>query len=210
MRTRNASNSVFSITCRKRHKKCDEVAPQCGSCVLSDRICVWPGSTPPEQVAEEKASILHAIDPVLIAQSEDRARGSRHENEVSFASPVQSMANAVNAISPSNTVYSDQFTADVASIRWLDLLAADAVHANKGFSRVTSRAASPSGTMSPRTLQAERFPNRTEIRKTLEDESARLNGIEKDSWQLNRDIVLKDFEIPIFRNFVDHASLWVR
>jgi len=155
-----------------------------------------------------------AIDPVLMAQSEGLSRGSRQDNarkhEVAFASPEQTMANAVNAISPSNTVYSDQFTADVASIRWLDLLAADAVHANKGFSRVASRVPSPSGNISPRTLEAERLSYPNAVKKAVEDESARLNGIEKDAWQLDHDIVLKDFEIPIFRNFVDHASLWVR
>ena len=183
--------------------------------MLSDRICVWPNSIPPQQETKSNTmNISDAIDPALMAQSDGRPRNSRQENVrkrgVAFASPDQSMAHAVNAISPSNTVYSDQFTADVASIRWLDLLAADAVHANKGFSRVASRAASPSGNLSPRALEAERlsFPNAVKI--AVEDESARLNGIEKDSWQLDHDIVLKDFEIPIFRNFVDHASLWVR
>ena len=165
-------------------------------------------------VKDKTRSIQNAIDPALMAQSEGSPREFRYENvlkhEVSFASPEQSMANTASAISPSNTVYSDQFTADVASIRWLDLLAADAVHANKGFSRVASRAASPSGGTSPRTLGSDRLSYPNAVKKAVEDESARLNGIEKHSWQLDHDIVLRDYEIPIFRNFVEHASLWVR
>lgn len=165
-------------------------------------------------VEGKTVSFSDAIDPALMVQSEGRSKGSRQGNvlkaEVTFASPEQTMVNSVNATSPSNTVYSDQYTADVASIRWLDLLAADAVHANKGFSRVASRAASPSGNLPSRTLEAEGLSYPNAVNNAVEDESARLNGIEKDAWQLDHDIILKDFEIPIFRNFVDHASLWVR
>jgi len=50
--------------------------------------------------------------------------------------------------SPTHTVASEILTADLASVRWLDLLASDAIQANKGF----SRAPSPSAELSPRVI----------------------------------------------------------
>jgi hypothetical protein len=89
----------------------------------------------------------------------------------------------------------------------LDLLAADAIQANKGF----SRAPSPSGEAAPaRNLSIEGLVNHSDIeRQPVFEVPTGPNGLETRSWQLDHDIVLKDFETAIFRNFVDHASLWV-
>lgn len=110
------------------------------------------------------------------------------------------------AYSPANTVSSDLLTADLASIRWLDLLAADAIQANRGFSRATS----PVGDNPTRNFVAEGFlDQKVPDNRAAQAESARLDGLEARSWQLDQDIILKDYETAIFRNFVDRSSLWV-
>ncbi|KAH8596272.1 hypothetical protein B0O99DRAFT_619983 [Bisporella sp. PMI_857] len=203
------------ITCRKRHKKCDEQNPRCGSCVLSDRVCVWP--SPASQGIAESKPLTRPNPPIDQSIVSQRNAVPQQEtpihHELAFSDQDQDNLNSqINAISPANTVTSDQFLPDVASSRWLNLLAADAVHANKGFSRGASRATSPTATSRaalPETPRSRGVPLPSAIRKAVEDESARLNGIEARSWQLDQDIVLKDFEIPIFKNFVDHASLWL-
>lgn len=112
------------------------------------------------------------------------------------------------AYSPANTVSSDLLTADLASVRWLDLLAADAIQANKGY----SRAPSPSGESTPlRHTGIDGVARALSVGdQTTADSTAGLNGLEARTWQLDHDIVLKDFETAVFRNFVDHAALWVR
>jgi hypothetical protein len=126
-------------------------------------------------------------------------------NESSSVFPP-SEPNLVNAYSPANTISSDLLTADLASVRWLDLLASDAIQANKGFSRATS----PVGENPSRPPGAEGLtapPSGSN--HVTQDETARLNGLEARSWQLAEDIVLNDFEARIFRNFVERAALWV-
>lgn len=108
-------------------------------------------------------------------------------------------------ISPSNTISSEFLTPDLASVRWLDLLATDALHANRGFTRPCT----PVYDQTP----ANSFDTQENI--TLQgspsfNERSKISAASEElSWQLDRDIVLKDSEIPIFRNFVDHIALWV-
>lgn len=110
-----------------------------------------------------------------------------------------------SAYSPANTVSSDLLTADLASVRWLDLLASDAIQANKGFSRAPSPLGESENLRSHGTEDLAGLPDK----QTLPEDTTRLNGLESRAWQLDHDITLKDFETAIFRNFVDHAALWV-
>jgi hypothetical protein len=112
-----------------------------------------------------------------------------------------------NHVSPSNTVSSEFLTADLASVRWLDLLAADALQANRGFTRPSSPVL---GQPPPENLEA-RVNDITALNEeNFNGASETLASSDGYSWQLDNDIGLKNFEVSIFRNFVEHSSLWVR
>lgn len=112
-----------------------------------------------------------------------------------------------NHVSPSNTIGSEYLTADLASIRWLDLLAEDALHANKGFTRPSSPAFERPEILHNLPASANEVGN--VLGQPFPSTSNELLASDHQSWQLDRDIVLKDFEIMIFRNFVEHSALWL-
>lgn len=100
---------------------------------------------------------------------------------------------------------SEFLTAGLASVRWLDLLAADALQANRGFTRPSS----PAFEQSP----SQSFDGRGNDVANLDEQpfsDRSLTTSERYSWQLDKDIALKDFELSIFRNFIEHCALWVR
>lgn len=41
------------FTCRRRHKKCDEIRPVCTGCVRNHLLCHWPSSSPSDPQASE-------------------------------------------------------------------------------------------------------------------------------------------------------------
>ncbi|KAL6411613.1 putative C6 transcription factor [Ilyonectria robusta] len=52
------------FTCRRRHKKCDEVRPVCAGCVRNQLLCHWPSSSPDDPATEpEIASASSDSDP---------------------------------------------------------------------------------------------------------------------------------------------------
>ncbi|KAH7120366.1 fungal-specific transcription factor domain-containing protein [Dactylonectria estremocensis] len=67
------------FTCRRRHKKCDEVRPECAGCVRNQLICHWPAPSPgtaPEQQdaasagagSEQDTDADACLVPVIIRQ----------------------------------------------------------------------------------------------------------------------------------------------
>lgn len=125
------------------------------------------------------------------------------ERQVTFPTPEN--ASHLSAYSPNGTVTSELLTADLASIRWLDLLANDALEANRGFSRTSSP-------VNESQLQAFGLGAPLELPnlgvRFGEHDPTNARGI-SEPWQLGTDIGLKDFETLILRNFVDRAALWV-
>jgi len=113
----------------------------------------------------------------------------------------------INHVSPSNTIISEFLTADLASIRWLDLLAQDALQANRGFTRPSSPAFDRPEIFHNLVTPANEVGNIVD--QPLPSTSNELLASDHQSWQLNRDIVLKDSEILILRNFVEHSTLWL-
>ena len=107
-------------------------------------------------------------------------------------------------VSPSNTISSEFLTPDLASVRWLDLLATDALQANRGFTRPSTPVYEPA--VSPFDTQEVVAQQGRSAFDERPRSSAASEGL---SWQLDRDIALKNSEISIFRNFVDHIALWV-
>ena len=202
-----------SITCRKRHKKCNEVRPGCGNCSSSNRACIWPESEAqsysiPSAISQDSGasqeSSRDSINPNFATPLEQSSAIYLACDEIS-QSQLQLNSPILNHVSPSNTISSEFLTADLASVRWLDLLAGDAEQANRGFTRPSSPV--------PEHLDNLGFEARARIRANSDQNfPGRLKGLtasEGHSWQLDKDIVLEDHEVSIFRNFVEHSALWL-
>ena len=197
-----------SIICRQRHKKCDEASPRCTNCSIANRACIWPRQATQLETTPDALSPGQGADsgitqgsPNYLQESLDllpeEPRG--HPNPPDSDSIIQTCA-----YSPSNTVTSDCLPADLASVRWLDLLATDAIQANRGFSRAPSPVQGPAGNTD--LGGSSNYPSRSGPILSINDQNI---GNERFSWRLDQDIVLKDFEIAIFRNFINRAALWL-
>jgi hypothetical protein len=112
-----------------------------------------------------------------------------------------------------DTVASELLSADMASTRWLDLLATDAAQADSAFSLA------PSPT--PVSDETNRFDEPV-VAPTVANTavphgfSMGASGVPEPSttkevhaWQLDHDIVLQNHEALLFRTFADRAALWV-
>ncbi|TVY38108.1 Adhesion and hyphal regulator [Lachnellula occidentalis] len=210
-RSKGLRTKTGCITCRKRHKKCNEVFPVCGNCAPTNRTCLWPD-------LEQPSMGNHALISPDNTAPRQGPRESVEDGNQSFADhrgfnytpdeptePLHQLQSPlINHVSPANTLGSEFLTADLASVRWLDLLAEDALQANRGFTRPSS----------PNLERPEPFGNLVEpanqVRNVL-DQPFPSTSNEPDTgnqyWQLGKDIVLKDSEIMIFRNFVEHSAL---
>lgn len=90
----------------------------------------------------------------------------------------------------------------------MDLLAADAEQANRGF----SRAPSPLGDDHIEDNAPVITPDASKIDQRVVSNSANSDivpNIDAHPWRLEIDVALKDYETIIFRNFTDRAALWV-
>lgn len=128
--------------------------------------------------------------------------------------------NQVQYVYSPDTVASELLTADLASTRWLDLLAFDAAQADKSFSLAPTRHASPaegigdpqdvyrsdlSSVIRPPLLSSERVATGQvpPVQQTVDV------AAEKHAWQLEEDMTLQDDEIMLFRTFTERAALWM-
>lgn len=261
--TTNAGVTVESLTCRKRHKKCDEQQPVCGSCALSNRDCVYAtvglrqneshrlsitASSPPQAIGPsvsaastpndgpsllgqaaalvETRSLQQQANPQLPSPSilEDLNRNTdTSPSHISHPTPrLDSIGQISYAYSP-DTVVSELLTADLASTRWLDQLAADAAEADKDFTLPPTRHPSPAPDSrdaypaSQGNLQDPALPALTAaansasgppgIATHTHEEFAAVS--ERHEWQLDEDICLQDHEANLFRTFAETAALWL-
>ncbi|KAI6784002.1 uncharacterized protein J7T54_004548 [Emericellopsis cladophorae] len=101
--------------------------------------------------------------------------------------------------SPADTITSEPWTTDLASTRWLGLLATDAAQADSGFSLA------PSPERDDPSVQ----------HKPSFDAQALANGIsaapqfERAAWQSDVDATLTGHEAVLLRHFAERSSLWL-
>lgn len=270
-----------SLTCRRRHKKCDERQPVCGPCSVSSRNCVYadrrngpaggaaqevsaaPGSPPEAQAAEGRpgSSAETTADRPSSLGRGGRARAGAstlpraHGQTFSLpsglvepglypASPGARLAQAVQRLDDARNVQysyspdtvasqSELLTADLASTRWLDLLATDAAQADKGFSLAPTRHPSPAADTTggdaysdPRgaglqasVAQVQAAPVRAVggagagagagPSALAAHEGAVAGAVAVYAWQLDQDIPLRSHEADLFRTFAERAALWL-
>lgn len=126
-----------------------------------------------------------------------------------------------------DTILSEYLTTDLASTRWLDLLATDAAQADKAFSLPPTRYPSPvlgdihfEHNASQTDLQnLNTAVSQAQIQTGLGgselprlSQAVQHNDIassERNAWQLDQNICLQDHEVELFRMFTDRAALWL-
>lgn len=149
----------------------------------------------------------------------------------SFASnPDVQVAQGIEGLSGRNpdaysyspdTINSEFLTADLASNRWLDLLATDAAEADKEFSLAPTRNTSPvtdengaesvSQTLQTYAPQIQATPIQAVGTASSSEAVHDGTGIaaEQYNWQLDQDISIRDHEAELFRTFAERAALWL-
>ncbi|EJP63711.1 Putative Zn(II)2Cys6 transcription factor [Beauveria bassiana ARSEF 2860] len=223
------------LTCRKRHKKCDEKRPVCGPCSISDRRCLFP------QNSDAASTLASGVSGGNYRQTE-----SRHEQAASSPIPAATqqpdvVANSYGsqAVPPTGeeqltvqceheqaficsprSIASGTWSANFASIRWLDLLASDALQADSNHPLATGLLPPDEQTRGgEQTRGAEQQPPQT-TSVFVHVSPALLNGqaqlpenldpeLERTAWQSGGDVILSAHEAMLFRYFADRCASWL-
>lgn len=226
---------LSSLTCRSRHKKCDERRPICGQCFTQTRACIFPqvDEQPEAQLGTGTSSQAltgrNASDSprsiLTVATAQELAANQASECPYPQYDLVPSYPQNVGVHNPhrsqtfeseqqlkftsspdTEAITSDLWSADVASTRWLDLLAHDAALADKTFSLAPTRCPSPvtsqpQQSTTPVTIAQASLPAATS--------ESNIAGNERQSWQLDHDISLQAHEIGLLRAFIEHSASWL-
>ncbi|KAK9420792.1 hypothetical protein SUNI508_00883 [Seiridium unicorne] len=230
-RSRGLRTKTGCLTCRARHKKCDEKVPICGPCAISSRDCVYADGPSRQEVQQDQqskssptvnltsrrginipATIPEAAPPPPAAPTNPSPRNL-------YPSPVEvpqhptpsvTLAEAYHYAYSPDTVASELLTTDMASNRWLDLLATDAAQADAGFSLAASPApedsVSNAGALEARAIGTENQPISGAVSIPAPLAHA---ATERHAWSLDRNIQLTSQEAVLFRTFAERASLWL-
>ncbi|KAK7994118.1 hypothetical protein PG989_007499 [Apiospora arundinis] len=259
-RSRGLRTRTGCLTCRSRHKKCDENLPVCGPCSIANRDCVYSeeaNRSNPTSARSSRQYSQESIGPSLSSSSTTGAalpplperRDSNPYQAMMMPEPAGSSPHALPPPPPASsaaprpgpptpslmtiaevyhyaqspdTVASEQLTADMASNRWLDLLATDAAQADANFSLAPSPAPfeEDSSSSASRPRHPEARPIGTEnqpIAGVNEDGTAStpvptpalVGTFERHAWSLDQDIKLTSEEAYLFRVFAERASQWM-
>ncbi|KAI5917291.1 hypothetical protein F4810DRAFT_697009 [Camillea tinctor] len=230
-RSRGLRTKTGCLTCRKRHKKCDEKTPICGPCSISSRDCVYadasrPNSIPhttkappqaPSYAVSKDASTSSSIVPhevTIQVASTQHGLLPLSEKAPSQPSPAFTAADSYQYGYSPETVTSELLSADLASTKWLDLLATDAAQADGGFSLVPSQM--PEGSLPHESYRAElartnrlQDPGGVAAVAAAAAATTAAAASERHAWQSDQDIVLQSHEAALFRTFAERAALWL-
>ena len=185
-----------------------EVAPICGPCSISQRACIYaseprparlPNTQPDGNIARHATDVPDATSSVSGA-APDQVIPGQHPL---FSAPIAGQS--FQGCSPEGG--SQLLTADLASTRWLDLLAADAAQADEGFSLAPSLALEQQTSSTEGYRDLLQAPGQADVGVALSTEQP---AKERYAWRSEEDIVLQSHEARLFRNFAERAALWVR
>lgn len=191
-----------------------------------------PGSTP-------AANSLHGVPGPALHASLDRphVRLEEPENgpipnngaqEVGPQVAFEDSNHIQTVYNTPDTILSEYLNTDLASTRWLDLLAADAAQADKAFSLPPTRYPSPvlgdisfeHNTSQPDLQSVNAAVSQAQVQTGLGgNDYSRFNqtipdtndapAYERQAWQLDHNIRLQDHEVDLFRTFAERAALWL-
>ena len=97
-------------------------------------------------------------------------------------------------------------SADLASTRWLDLLATDAAQADEGFSLAPSLVLEQQNSPAEGYRDLLQAPGQVDVGAPLGTETPAKEGY---AWRSKQDIVLQRHEARLFRSFAERAASWV-
>lgn len=203
--------------------------PICGPCSISSRDCLYSGETqqsqqsqkskssPAVSLASKRGTSIPQTIPEAPLQLVPQAQAYPSPRNL-YPSPVEAQQPAPSpvplaeayqyAYSP-DTVASELLTTDMASNRWLDLLATDAAQADAGFSLAPTPTPEDSVSNTGHEVRAIGTENQP-ISGSVTIPAPPANAAsERHAWSLDRDIVLTNQECVLFRTFAERASLWV-
>jgi hypothetical protein len=180
---------------------------------------------------------LHVVPDTVRRASPERSH-VRHEEPDNdpFTGGVQEVRGQVSfddanhtqtVYNTPDTILSEYLTTDLASTRWLDLLATDAAQADKDFSLPPTRYPSPvpgdlnfdHNASQPDLQSLNAAVSQAQIQTGLAGSGfSRLQqhvqahdvaAGERHAWQLDQDICLQNEEVELFRTFAERAALWL-
>ncbi|KAH9236679.1 hypothetical protein K456DRAFT_1831056 [Colletotrichum gloeosporioides 23] len=252
-RGRGLRTKTGCLTCRERHKKCDEKQPVCGPCSISSRNCVFPQLSQDAAGRQASPSVSVTEPPrtryrrVVETQTQSRVDEATRNDSTTVpesvttpaslvtqvtvtaaaaAPPVTQPASDFNPTQPPyvtqpptsagltlgdvnvysyspETVASELWTTDLASTRWLGLLATDAAQADSGFSLAPSPA--PEDEDQRRAATVHGPPDAGKLSSRLRE----VSDPERKTWQADRAITLTNHEAVLFRHFTERSSRWL-
>ncbi|TDZ32017.1 D-erythrulose-4-phosphate isomerase 1 [Colletotrichum spinosum] len=144
-------------------------------------------------------------DPEQLARqiTQTKMSSSLHQSSDRLRSSLKILTQrSIYSYSPEN-VASELWTTDLASTRWLGLLATDAAQADSGFSLAPSPA--PEDDEQRRGPAAHGPPDATNMQSRLTS----LSDSERKTWQADRYITLTNHEAVLFRHFTERSSRWL-
>ncbi|KAH8882340.1 hypothetical protein GQ53DRAFT_666147 [Thozetella sp. PMI_491] len=233
-RGRGLRTKTGCLTCRSRHKKCDEQRPICGPCSISTRDCVFPddklralgdaadaiedleANAAPSFSASVGLPRVPRLDVVSAPDGSPEALepGAQVTLPTYAQSQPQALSSAadndayVSGHSPSATTTSEPWTVASASNRWLDLLATDAAHSGFVLPPGPGDALDGPADEAARGRVGPLGPGDRELLGPPARPVAR-SPEEHKSWQADRDIVLSVHDAVLLRNFAERSALWL-
>ena len=185
-----------------------DVVPICGPCSISQRACIYASEPRPARLPDTQPDGSIARHVTDVPDGTSSVSGATPEQVIPGQHPLFSAPIADHSFQGCSPEGGSQLlTADLASTRWLDLLAADAAQADEGFSLA------PSLTLEQQTSPAEGYrdllqgPGQVDVGVTLSTESPTK---ERYAWRSEEDIILQPHEARLFRSFAERAASWVR
>uniref|UniRef100_L2FE30 Zn 2cys6 transcription factor n=1 Tax=Colletotrichum fructicola (strain Nara gc5) TaxID=1213859 RepID=L2FE30_COLFN len=213
-RGRGLRTKTGCLTCRERHKKCDEKQPDAAGRQASPSVSVTePPRTRYRRVVEtqtqSRVDEATRNDSAAVPESVTTPASLVTQVTVTAAAaapPVTQPASDFNPTQPPyspETVASELWTTDLASTRWLGLLATDAAQADSGFSLAPSPA--PEDEDQRRAAALHGPPDAGKLSSRLREGS----DPERKTWQADRAITLTNHEAVLFRHFTERSSRWL-
>ncbi|KAH7367107.1 hypothetical protein B0T11DRAFT_223464 [Plectosphaerella cucumerina] len=229
-RGRGLRTKTGCLTCRKRHKKCDEKQPVCGPCSIADRECVYPPNvaplshSSPLQMSNGNRSERSGRGPESVAGSPglaSRPGVTPQHQSVAARSPLATFAQASAAAtvpspggfpmtqpSPVGLSLGDGFnfgySPDTVSS---ELWSADFA-STRWLSLLATDAANADSGFSLAPSPAP--PDPDEAKRPGPPRHYTATGDpERRTWQLERDMTLTDHEAILFRHFTEHVARWL-
>ncbi|KAM5357038.1 hypothetical protein ACJZ2D_016677 [Fusarium nematophilum] len=201
-RGRGLRTNTGCLTCRKRHKKCDERRPICGPCAGRCRDCIFPAGLDAQEPRPRSGEEVTWPPDEQFSQTTESLSPQNAGVPQPMTVPLPATGNLPSANVDSNPVStwspdSAFWTTDFASTRWLDLLANDAAQADSGFS------------LAPTPAPREGEERLLQQQAAIENLHTRLSEVERKSWQADADASLTSHEAGLLRHFAERCALWL-